>query len=124
MTSGATEIGSGVLDHMVAGGLLYAVPLFVISLVLFVEGSKRIPMTVGIVGFIVGFGLVGELYEFLGVNPPISEAQFRFIAAAAVGVISVSVAIITRFLAILNAIPTRHYMQRKCIPITRAQRRT
>ena len=100
MASGATEIGTGVLDQVVAGGLLYAVPLFVISLVLFVEGSKRIPMTVGIVGFIVGFGLVGELYGILGANPPISEAQFRFIAAAAVGVISVSVAqMAMRFLA-------------------------
>ncbi len=100
MASGATEIGTGVLDQVVAGGLLYAVPLFIISLVLFVEGSKRIPMTVGIVGFIVGFGLVGELYDFLGADPPISEAQFRFIAAAAVGVISISVAqMAMRFLA-------------------------
>ena len=100
MASEATEIGTGVLDQVVAGGLLYAVPLFIISLLLFIEGSKRIPMTVGIVGFIVGFGLVGELYEFVGENPPISEAQFRFIAAAAVGVISVSVAqMAMRFLA-------------------------
>ena len=100
MASEATEIGTGVLDQVVAGGLLYAVPLFIISLLLFMEGSKRIPMTVGIVGFIVGFGLVGELYEFVGENPPISEAQFRFIAAAAVGVISVSVAqMAMRFLA-------------------------
>jgi len=100
MSSEATEIGTGVLDQVVAGGLLYAVPLFIISLLLFMEGSKRIPMTVGIVGFIVGFGLVGELYEFVGENPPISEAQFRFIAAAAVGVISVSVAqMAMRFLA-------------------------
>ncbi len=100
MSSEATEIGTGVLDQVVAGGLLYAVPLFIISLLLFIEGSKRIPMTVGIVGFIVGFGLVGELYEFVGENPPISEAQFRFIAAAAVGVISVSVAqMAMRFLA-------------------------
>ncbi|MGB0516549.1 MAG: hypothetical protein ACPHJE_00090 [Poseidonia sp.] len=100
MASGATEIGTGVLSQVVDGGLLYAVPLFVISLVLFVEGSKRIPMTVGIVGFIVGFGLVGELYTFLGTDPPVSEGQFRFLAAAAVGVISVSVAqMAMRFLA-------------------------
>ena len=100
MASGATEIGTGVLSQVVDGGLLYAVPLFVISLVLFVEGSKRIPMTVGIVGFIVGFGLVGELYDFLGTDPPVSEGQFRFLAAAAVGVISVSVAqMAMRFLA-------------------------
>lgn len=100
MASGTTEIGSTVIDQIVAGGLLYAVPLFVISLLLFIEGSKRIPMTVGIVGFVVGFGLVGQLYQYLGSDPPISESQFRFVAALAVGVISVSVAQASmRFLA-------------------------
>jgi hypothetical protein len=86
MVSDANEIGSGVIDQMVAGGLIYAAPLFIISLLLFVEGSKRIPMTVGIVGFVVGFGLVGELYPLIGDSPPVSDAQFRFLAAAAVGV--------------------------------------
>ena len=100
MENEATEIGSSVIDQIVAGGLLYAAPLFVISLLLFVEGSKRIPMTVGIVGFVVGFGLVGQLYGVLGDNPPVSESQFRFLAAIAVGVISVSVAQASmRFLA-------------------------
>ena len=100
MASGTTEIGSTVIDQIVAGGFLYAVPLFVISLLLFIEGSKRIPMTVGIVGFVVGFGLVGQLYQYLGSDPPISESQFRFVAALAVGVISVSVAQASmRFLA-------------------------
>ena len=100
MSNEASEIGTGVLDQVVAGGLLYAVPIFVISLLLFIEGSKRIPMTVGIVGFVVGFGLVGELYGLLGEAPPISEMQFSFLAAAAVGVISVSVAqMAMRFLA-------------------------
>ena len=100
MENEATEIGSSVIDQIVAGGLLYAAPLFVISLLLFVEGSKRIPMTVGIVGFVVGFGLVGQLYGVLGDTPPVSEMQFRFLAAIAVGVISVSVAQASmRFLA-------------------------
>ena len=100
MESEAAEIGSSVIDQIVAGGLLYAAPLFVISLLLFVEGSKRIPMTVGIVGFVVGFGLVGQLYGVLGDTPPVSETQFRFLAAIAVGVISVSVAQASmRFLA-------------------------
>lgn len=100
MENEATEIGSSVIDQIVAGGLLYAAPLFVISLLLFVEGSKRIPMTVGIVGFVVGFGLVGQLYGVLGDTPPVSETQFRFLAAIAVGVISVSVAQASmRFLA-------------------------
>lgn len=100
MENEATEIGSSVIDQIVAGGLLYAAPLFVISLLLFVEGSKRIPMTVGIVGFVVGFGLVGQLYGVLGDSPPVSETQFRFLAAIAVGVISVSVAQASmRFLA-------------------------
>ena len=100
MENEATEIGSSVIDQIVAGGLLYAAPLFVISLLLFVEGSKRIPMTVGIVGFVGGFGLVGQLYGVLGDTPPVSETQFRFLAAIAVGVISVSVAQASmRFLA-------------------------
>ena len=100
MENEATEIGSSVIDQIVAGGLLYAAPLFVISLLLFVEGSKRIPMTVGIVGFVVGFGLVGQLYGVLGDTPTVSETQFRFLAAIAVGVISVSVAQASmRFLA-------------------------
>ena len=100
MENEATEIGSSVIDQIVAGGLLYAAPLFVISLLLFVEGSKRIPMTVGIVGCVVGFGLVGQLYGVLGDSPPVSETQFRFLAAIAVGVISVSVAQASmRFLA-------------------------
>lgn len=92
MASGGTELGTSVIDQIVAGGLLFAAPLFVISLLLFVEGSKRIPMTVGLVGFVVGFGLVGQLYGVLGDTPPVSETQFRFLAALAVGVISVSVA--------------------------------
>ena len=92
MASGGTELGTSVIDQIVAGGLLYAAPLFVISLLLFVEGSKRIPMTVGLVGFVVGFGLVGQLYGVLGDTPPVSETQFRFLAALAIGVISVSVA--------------------------------
>ncbi|MED5319121.1 MAG: hypothetical protein VX518_00875, partial [Candidatus Thermoplasmatota archaeon] len=100
MSNEATELGSSVIDQIVAGGLLYAVPLFVISLLLFIEGSKRIPLTVGIVGFVVGFGLVGQLYGVLGDSPPVSETQFRFLAAIAVGVISVSVAQASmRFLA-------------------------
>lgn len=92
MASGGTELGTSVIDQIVAGGLLFAAPLFVISLLLFVEGSKRIPMTVGLVGFVVGFGLVGQLYGVLGDTPPVSETQFRFLAALAIGVISVSVA--------------------------------
>ena len=51
-------------------------------------------------GFVVGFGLVGQLYGVLGDTPPVSETQFRFLAAIAVGVISVSVAQASmRFLA-------------------------
>ena len=100
MTNETTDIGSGVIDQMVAGGLIYAIPLFVISLVLFVEGSKRIPMTVGIVGFVLGFGLVGEVYPSLGNDLPVNESQFRFIAAVGIGVVSVSVAQMSmRFLA-------------------------
>ena len=48
MTTEPSEIGTTVLDQIVAGGLIYAVPLFIVSLVLFIEGRKRIPMTVGL----------------------------------------------------------------------------
>ena len=114
MVSDANEIGSGVIDKMVAGGLIYAAPLFIISLLLFVEGSKRIPLTVGIAGFVVGFGVTAEMYPLIGDSPPVSEAQFRFLAAAAMGVMSVSVAQVSMrflaaglvFLAITNLIKT------------------
>ena len=57
-------------------------------------------MTVGIVGFVLGFGLVGEVYSSLGNDLPVTESQFRFIAAVAIGVVSVSVAQMSmRFLA-------------------------
>ena len=100
MTTEPSEIGTTVLDQIVAGGLIYAVPLFIVSLVLFIEGRKRIPMTVGIVGFVVGFGMVGQLYPHVGQSLPVDDTQFRFLAAIAIGVCSVSVAQASmRFLA-------------------------
>ena len=57
-------------------------------------------MTVGMVGFVLGFGLVGEVYPSLGNDLPVNESQFRFIAAVGIGVVSVSVAQMSmRFLA-------------------------
>ena len=97
----ATEdIGNDALGILVDGGLLYAAPMFGLSLLLVVEGRKRIPLTIGLVGFVLGFGLVGSLYPLLGSSPPLEEQAFRFVAAVAIAGVSVSVAqMAMRFLA-------------------------
>ena len=97
----ATEdIGNDALGILVDGGLLYAAPMFGLSLLLVVEGRKRIPLTIGLVGFVLGFGLVGSLYPLLGPSPPLEEQAFRFVAAVAIAGVSVSVAqMAMRFLA-------------------------
>ena len=94
------DIGNDALGLLVEGGLFYAVPLFAISLLLVVEGRKRIPLTIGLVGFVLGFGLVGPLYPLLGPSPPLEEQAFRFVAAVVIAGVSVSVAqMAMRFLA-------------------------
>ena len=97
----ATEdIGNDALGILVDGGLLYAAPMFGLSLLLVVEGHKRIPLTIGLVGFVLGFGLVGSLYPLLGSSPPLGEQAFRFLAAMVIAGVSVSVAqMAMRFLA-------------------------
>jgi len=97
----ATEdIGNDALGILVDGGLLYAAPMFGLSLLLVVEGRKRIPLTIGLVGFVLGFGLVGSLYPLLGSSPPLGEQAFRFLAAVVIAGVSVSVAqMAMRFLA-------------------------
>jgi len=97
----ATEdIGNDALGILVDGGLLYAAPMFGLSLLLVVEGRKRIPLTIGLVGFVLGFGLVGSLYPLLGSSPPLGEQAFRFLAAMVIAGVSVSVAqMAMRFLA-------------------------
>lgn len=97
---GAQDVGTGALDLLVDGGLFYALPLFGISLLLVVEGRKRIPLTIGLVGFVLGFGLVGELYPLLSDSLPVGEQGFRLLAAVLIAGISVSVAeMAMRFLA-------------------------
>lgn len=94
------DVGGDALSVVTEGGLVYAIPLFVLSLVLVIEGRKRIPLTVGLVGFVLGFGMVGPLYAYLGDAPPVSEQVFRVVAALAIGVVSVSVAeMAMRFMA-------------------------
>lgn len=96
----AEEIRTGALDLLVEGGLFYALPLFGLSLLLVLEGRKRIPLTIGLVGFVLGFGLVGELYPLLGDSLPVGEQGFRLLAAVLIAGISVSVAeMAMRFLA-------------------------
>lgn len=97
----AEGVGASLLDQVVQGGVFFAIPVFLISLVLFVQGSKQIPLTVGMVGFFVGFGLSGQLYsEAVDFDLPVTEQQFRIIVAALVAGASISVAkVAMRFLA-------------------------
>lgn len=97
----AEGVGASLLDQVVQGGVFFAIPVFLISLVLFVQGSKQIPLTVGMVGFFVGFGLSGQLYsEAVDFDLPVTEQQFRIIVAALVAGTSISVAkVAMRFLA-------------------------
>ncbi|MGB1588454.1 MAG: hypothetical protein ACPHJD_06535 [Poseidonia sp.] len=94
------EVANDALGLMVSGGWLYAIPLFVLSLLMVVEGRKRIPMTVGLVGFFLAFGMIGPLYSLLGDDPAVGEGLFRLAGAALVGVVCVSIAEMSmRFLA-------------------------
>jgi len=96
----AAEVGSDAMNTLVQGGPMYAIALFGLSLLLVVEGRKRIPMTVGLVGFLLAYSMVGPLYDWLGADLPMTQSMFQLIAAVAVAVISVSVAeMAMRFLA-------------------------
>ena len=66
------NVGGDALQILVDGGLFYAVPLFGLSLLLILEGRKRIPMTVGLVTFVISFGIVGSFYTYLGDDPPLN----------------------------------------------------
>lgn len=97
----AEGVGVSILDQVVQGGVFFALPVFLISLVLFIQGSKQIPLTVGLVGVFVGFGLSGQLYsEVVDFDLPVTEQQFRIIAAVLIAGASISVAkVAMRFLA-------------------------
>jgi hypothetical protein len=97
----AEGVGASLLDQVVQGGVFFAVPVFLIALFLFIQGSKQIPLTVGVVGLFVGFGLSGQLYaEFVDVSLPVTEQQFRIIVPVVLAGVSISVAkIAMRFLA-------------------------
>ena len=97
----AEGVGASLFDQVVQGGVFFAVPVFLISLVLFIQGARQIPLTVGMVGLFVGFGLSGQLYgEVIDMGLPVTEQQFRIIVAGVVAGVSISVAkIAMRFLA-------------------------
>lgn len=100
MATDPGEVGSVALNTLVEGGLVYALPLFGLSLLLVVEGRKRIPMTVGLVGFVLAYGAVAPLYDWLGPDLPVTRPMFQLAAAIVVAVVSVSVAeMAMRFLA-------------------------
>ena len=97
---GVEDVGTDALQLLVLGGIPYAVSLFGLSLLLFLEGRKRIPMTVGLVGFVIAYSLIGPLYELLGPDPPLTKQMFHLVGAIGVGVIAVSVAeMAMRFMA-------------------------
>ena len=83
---GVEDVGTDALQLLVLGGIPYAVALFGLSLLLFLEGRKRIPMTVGLVGFVIAYSLIGPLYELLGPDPPLTKQMFHLVGAIGVGV--------------------------------------
>lgn len=97
----ASGVGSSLLDQVVQGGIFFAIPIFLLSLVLFIQGAKQLPLTVGMVGFFVGFGLSGQFFsEVSKFDLPVTEQQFRMIAAVLIAGASISVAkVAMRFLA-------------------------
>ena len=94
------DAASSILEPLLTGGPLVALLIMVLSVVLLVEGRKRIPMTVGMVGFVVGFGLTGQLYPLVAEQSPIGEGPLRFLGAVIIAIVCVSAAFVTmRFLA-------------------------
>ena len=88
---GPGEVANDALQLMVNGGILYAIPLFCLSLLMVLEGRKRIPITMGLVGFILGFDLVGPLYDWFGGHSMVTKSMFQLAAAILVGGLSVVV---------------------------------
>lgn len=97
----AESIGSTLLDQVVQGGIIYAVPIFLFSVLLFAQGAKRLPLTLGTAGFVVGYGMGSQFidqFNELGVS--LTEEQFRLLCGVVVGGGAISVAqVASRILA-------------------------
>lgn len=93
VTEDATEHAHVVLNQIVDGGLIYAVPIFLISIWLFVQGARRLPVTVGFAGLFVGYGAADQLYPMIeeyGLD--LNAEQFRWLVGFVLAAISVAIA--------------------------------
>ena len=95
------QVGASIFAEIAGGGLFYAIPLFGLSAMLFFEGRKRIPLTVGVVGFLIGFTLGEFTYAWLPTSyAPVSIQQFQVLFGVFTAGIAVVLAELSmRFLA-------------------------
>ena len=97
----AEEMGLTLLDNVVEGGLAYAALILAFSLLLFIQGAKRLPFTMGTTGFVVGYGMSYQFtdqFNRLGIS--LNDAQFQLLCGIVLGVAAISVTqIASRFLA-------------------------
>lgn len=93
VTEDATEHAHVVLNQIVEGGLVYAVPIFLISVWLFMQGARRLPITVGLAGLFVGYGAADQLYPMVEeYGYDINAEQFRWVVGFVLAGISVAIA--------------------------------
>jgi len=97
----AGDLGSTLLEQVVQGGVIYAAPIFIFSLLLFIQGAKTLPLTLGTAGFIVGYGMASQFIgQFSELGLSLTEEQFRLLCGVVIGVGAISVAqIASRMLA-------------------------
>ena len=97
----AEEIGLTLLDKVVEGGIVYGALIMAFSLLLFIQGAKRLPITMGTTGFVVGYGMSYQFtdqFNKLGVS--LNDAQFQLLCGIVLGIIAISITqIASRFLA-------------------------
>ena len=97
----AEEIGLTLLDKVVEGGIVYGALIMAFSLLLFIQGAKRLPITMGTTGFVVGYGMSYQFtdqFNKLGVS--LNDAQFQLLCGIVMGIIAISITqIASRFLA-------------------------
>ena len=97
----AEEFGLSLLDQIIEGGIVYAGLILSFSLLLFIQGGKRLSFTLGTSGFLVGYGmsyLFVDQFNELGLS--LNDAQFQLLSGVLVAIGAMSVAqIAARFLA-------------------------
>jgi hypothetical protein len=95
------QVGMSILSELANGGLFYAIPLFGLASMLFFEGRKRIPLTVGVVGFLIGFTLGEFTFAWLpSSSAPVTIQEFQVLFGVFVAGLAVALAeLAMRFLA-------------------------